>query len=545
MAIPVVAAAAAAAAAAVTLDDKFQNLDDEAVYTRVKAEAANDKALNFVVEFNLHEAFIAFNLTSDDFEQLATRKRKDDTVRWINIWSPSMQKPVVERIGAQYGFSKRLLAIMTAPALSFIKQQANTTQVSPQGSDVEKGSLSDGLGLPPPGQTQAQVLEELQIYQLVKETVNYTSIDQGKNFLCIGANWLHTRPQSRATEHSPSLLPPRHWSWLALSSDSVVVSFHETPSSEHPEDEEWSMAELVNTRANITSVLCQLSKHGAEDFERRLLSLKPVRQAMPPSDLDSNTACEGSSNLFYYLFEDYSSALPVLRTSKRELGRLSDQILKPSRRTKIKTGEIIESLHTLRKELSQLQHLFEGYKSLIKRICWSPRSLDACHEGQCGRIELSRSMFGEVNISSSARSRFERLGDRLQLLMLNTIQEYLDEQNALSNTYFNLTAQRDSQATARLSRSATVLAKLSVFFLPITFMTSYFSVEIPDLVEHYTPKMYWVCFAVIAGISFISLFFFSRMIEILSDVLEAWAHTAVRSTRRFVGLRVQDDRDEH
>ncbi|KAG7058624.1 ADP-ribosylation factor [Colletotrichum scovillei] len=433
MAIPVVAAAAAAAAAAVTLDDKFQNLDDEAVYTRVKAEAANDKALNFVVEFNLHEAFIAFNLTSDDFEQLATRKRKDDTVRWINIWSPSMQKPVVERIGAQYGFSKRLLAIMTAPALSFIKQQANTTQVSPQGSDVEKGSLSDGLGLPPPGQTQAQVLEELQIYQLVKETVNYTSIDQGKNFLCIGANWLHTRPQSRATEHSPSLLPPRHWSWLALSSDSVVVSFHETPSSEHPEDEEWSMAELVNTRANITSVLCQLSKHGAEDFERRLLSLKPVRQAMPPSDLDSNTACEGSSNLFYYLFEDYSSALPVLRTSKRELGRL----------------------------------------------------------------------------------------------------------------YFNLTAQRDSQATARLSRSATVLAKLSVFFLPITFMTSYFSVEIPDLVEHYTPKMYWVCFAVIAGISFISLFFFSRMIEILSDVLEAWAHTAVRSTRRFVGLRVQDDRDEH
>ncbi|EXF84685.1 ADP-ribosylation factor [Colletotrichum fioriniae PJ7] len=418
--------------AAATLDDKFQNLDDEAVYTRVKAEAASDKALNFVVEFNLHEAFIAFNLTSDDFSHLAARKRKEGMVRWINIWSPNMQKPAVERIGAQYGFSKRLLAIMTAPAPSYINQ-TNAMPVSPRRGDVEKGSLSDGPVFPPPGQTQAQVLEELQIYQLVKETVNYTSIDQGKNFLCIGANWLHTRPQFRATEHSPSLLPPRHWSWLALSSDAVVVSFHETPSSEHPEDEEWSMAELVNTRSNTTSVLCQLSKHSVEDFERRLLSLKPVRQAMPRSELDSNAACEGSSNLFYYLFEDYSSALPVLRTSKQELGRL----------------------------------------------------------------------------------------------------------------YFNLTAQRDSQATARLSRSATVLAKLSVFFLPITFMTSYFSVEIPDLVEHYTPKMYWVCFSVIAGISFISLFFFSRMIEILSDVLEAWAYTAVRSIRRFVGLRVQDDRDEH
>ncbi|KAJ0311828.1 uncharacterized protein N0V96_003898 [Colletotrichum fioriniae] len=279
--------------AAATLDDKFQNLDDEAVYTRVKTEAASDKALNFVVEFNLHEAFIAFNLTSDDFSHLAARKRKEGMVQWINIWSPSMQKPAVERIGAQYGFSKRLLAIMTAPAPSYIKQ-TNATPVSPRRGDVEKGSLSDGPVLPPPGQTQAQVLEELQIYQLVKETVNYTSIDQGKNFLCIGANWLHTRPQFRATEHSPSLLPPRHWSWLALSSDAVVVSFHETPSSEHPEDEEWTMAELVNTRSNTTSVLCQLSKHSVEDFERRLLSLKPVRQAMPRSELDSNAACEGS-----------------------------------------------------------------------------------------------------------------------------------------------------------------------------------------------------------------------------------------------------------
>ncbi|OHE91758.1 ADP-ribosylation factor [Colletotrichum orchidophilum] len=533
MAIPTDAAA---------LHDKFENLDDEAVYTRVKSEAANDRALNFIVEFDFHEAFIAFNLSSDDFS-LLDRKPKEGMVRWINIWSPSTQKTAVERVGAQYGFSKRLLAIMTAPVL-FSVRQASVTQTSPQG-DVEKGSSSDGLGPPPPGQTQAQVLEELKIYQIVKETVNYTSIDQGKHFLCIGANWLHTRPPSNDAEQSRSLLPPRHWSWLALCSDSVVVSFHETPSSEQPDDDEWSKAELVNMRSNTISVLCQLSKHGVEDFEQRLLSLKPVRQALPRSELDGGTAREGSSNLFYYLFEDYSSALPVLRISKQELGRLSEQILtSSSRRSKVKTGEIIRSLHTLRKELSQLQHLFEGYKSLIKRICW-PRSLDAYREGQCGHPVLSSSISSEVNISSSARSRFERLGDRLQLLMLNTIQEYLDEQSALSGTYFNLTAQRDSQATARLSRSATVLAKLSVFFLPITFMTSYFSVEIPGLVEHYTPRMYWICFAVIAGFSFVSLFFFSRMLEILSDILEAWADSASRSIRHCVGLQVLDDRDEH
>ncbi|GKT39947.1 uncharacterized protein ColSpa_00128 [Colletotrichum spaethianum] len=228
--------------------------------------------------------------------------------------------------------------------------------------------------------------------------------------------------------------------------------------------------------------------------------------------------------------------MPVLKASKLRLEQLS-------RRSKVKTDDVIKSLHTLRKELRQLHHLFESYKTLIRRICW-PRSVDAYQEGKCGHFELSESMPGEVSISSSARSRFERLGDRLQLLMLNTIQECLDEQKALSDTYFSLTAQKDSQATARLSRSATLLAKLSVFFLPITFMTSYFSVEIPDLVEHYTPKMYWICFAVIAGLSFISLFFFSRMLEIVSDTLEDWADSVSRKASGIAGWNTHDDRDE-
>lgn len=110
--------------------------------------------------------------------------------------------------------------------------------------------------------------------------------------------------------------------------------------------------------------------------------------------------------------------------------------------------------------------------------------------------------------------------------------------------YFSLTAQKDSQATARLSRSATLLAKLSVFFLPITFMTSYFSVEIPDLVEHYTPKMYWICFAIIAGLSFISLFFFGRMLETVSDTLEGWADSVSGRARGLTGSNVHHDRDE-
>lgn len=53
-------------------------------------------------------------------------------------------------------------------------------------------------------------------------------------------------------------------------------------------------------------------------------------------------------------------------------------------------------------------------------------------------------------------------------------------------------------------------------------MTSYFSVSIPDLTDSYTARTYWIAFAVIASLSFISLFFFSRVLVTVSDVLDEY-----------------------
>lgn len=66
---------------------------------------------------------------------------------------------------------------------------------------------------------------------------------------------------------------------------------------------------------------------------------------------------------------------------------------------------------------------------MIRRIS-HPRHATTYGEVPSGPIHLS----GDVKISQSARSRFDRLEDRLQMLMLNTIQECLEEQNALSDT---------------------------------------------------------------------------------------------------------------
>lgn len=51
-----------------------------------------------------------------------------------------------------------------------------------------------------------------------------------------------------------------------------------------------------------------------------------------------------------------------------------------------------------------------------------------------------------------------------------------------------------------------------MLFLPVSLMTSYFSVQIQELEGVYTVKTYWVTFAVVMVLSFVALFMFSRVL---------------------------------
>ncbi len=77
------------------------------------------------------------------------------------------------------------------------------------------------------------------------------------------------------------------------------------------------------------------------------------------------------------------------------------------------TSDIIPELYRINKELRQLHHLFESYKILIQRIL--SFAVGVTDSG----VQLAKAS----RLDPSARDRFERLGDRLQLLMLNTIKE--------------------------------------------------------------------------------------------------------------------------
>ena len=113
------------------------------------------------------------------------------------------------------------------------------------------------------------------------------------------------------------------------------MTFHETASYDDVSDipagvshTNWREEELNNIRWNTLKVLRQLSHCGLKEDEYKIMEMTAVRRplmkvrhgetAMPESD----HPIEGSSNLFYYLFEDYSAAVSILNSSKKALEQL-------------------------------------------------------------------------------------------------------------------------------------------------------------------------------------------------------------------------------
>jgi hypothetical protein len=107
--------------------------------------------------------------------------------------------------------------------------------------------------------------------------------------------------------------------------------------------------------------------------------------------------------------------------------------------------EIIPRLHVLGSQIRSFHHIYEGYKNLIQRMLVPPDSAVTNANGSETPYSMSRSMSiaahhpsiekeAHVVISRSARARFERLSDRLQLLILSQTEEFLTEKDALMNT---------------------------------------------------------------------------------------------------------------
>lgn len=87
-------------------------------------------------------------------------------------------------------------------------------------------------------------------------------------------------------------------------------------------------------RSNTIDLLSQLSQVGLAEYEFKIMSSKAVRKDLqqreprggrhraPTVMPDAPIEVEGSSNLFYYLFEDYASGVSILNQSREILANL-------------------------------------------------------------------------------------------------------------------------------------------------------------------------------------------------------------------------------
>lgn len=141
-----------------------------------------------------------------------------------------------------------------------------------------------------------------------------------------------------------------------------------------------------------------------------------------------------------------------------------------------------------------MQHLYEGYKQIIERVLelddrvvpksstvisdnisdMSPnkKHLDLVLEPN-GRISgsfTSDSVLDQkgVAISRSARKRFERLKDRIQLIVLSNIDEFNTEKEALVNTVCQSPIILLEDKFSRLNRTNTLNLSISTSMLKKT-----------------------------------------------------------------------------
>jgi hypothetical protein len=111
-----------------------------------------------------------------------------------------------------------------------------------------------------------------------------------------------------------------------------------------------------------------------------------------------------------------------------------------------------------------------------------------------------------VPLHSEANKRFERLLDRIKLYALGEIEDCMKEQQALVELTLNLISFRQQSSVDNLTRAALLLAKATIFFLPVTLVVAYFSTEVEGLHETYGRNAFWVSVAITLILTILFLF---------------------------------------
>ncbi|XHG06833.1 hypothetical protein AWENTII_010011 [Aspergillus wentii] len=370
--------------------------------------------------------------------------------------------------------------------------------------------------------------------QVTNQIWHFCSVDHGPRYTCIGYNSLYVIPHVEIDNGKDLPDGKRLWSWLILCDDGTIISIQENPypGPQGPPPEEDTKAVLGIVRRNVQFIFSGVSKqHYATSESDSLVTIRVRHFSDSGPDQASIKQEDGSSLLFYYIFDDWVSSYGLVAKREHKYGVFLDRV----RRNMLSKPvvELVDELHWLGRRLGVLKRVYQSYELIMMRILQRQRVLR--DEARSNRPPFSMgNTFNEsdfvdlrqmnlqsslslgsnpdtpvgVPLSSTAVARFERLLDRIKLYCLSEIDTCMTEKESLTFLNFNLIALKDSQAVEKLTRITILLAKVTILFLPVSLMTAYFSTELKGVKGVYTTNQYWISFGVIMFLSIVTLSLF-------------------------------------
>jgi hypothetical protein len=526
------------------------NLDDPAAIDASVATVQSYGTFNFVVDFSDAAAWASFDLHPLSLAGLLESERPEVlNTRWINIWYPSQQAPLLELLAKRYDFSPRLLALMCSEPEPMRRSQSSIrdsrtsrrkfwhrqAQPSNVESDMEKGvdELSELSSI-----TSYDSAAASNLYKIINQLWHYSSVDFGRNYVCIGYNSLYgTKHAGGDPGDGPLPHCTRVWTWLLLCEDNTVITINEDPflfSGDHLSTNEQRLR--FETRRNLVNIFRSITgtDRSASSTHTPMAQL-PIRGRLGSTPEESaHRLTDVPGLLFYYLFENWQNSYTLItRRESRyglELNSLRTQMFESPKLCHI------DRLDTIGKELGVLKRHYASYNRIIDRMLDQPSATAASLQnsqvvGSASQSSLNTirpvvaekaSMLG-VSFSSAARVRFKRLRDLIDLYALSEVEEYMKQKEALVAMNFQLIAIKESLDVERLTRLGLLLTKATILFLPVSLTTAYFSVPLAGMEYH--ANQFWISFAVVLFMSGVTLFtfgLFSGTVQTLTVFKTVW-----------------------
>ncbi|KAI9851986.1 MAG: hypothetical protein M1824_002202 [Vezdaea acicularis] len=511
--------------------DKLPNRMRDVNNCDADIEEKKARETSFLLDYGREDAWILYQPTAAETLALLKSKKTDKLhTRWINIWTPYEHRDVVKTIAKFYDFSPRLCALMISKPSTphYVINTAHVSRYQKAFQDFQQiyspVNRTKDVEHSIPLDERAKALVEkrggpdLSHWRIVDEVWHYSSVDWGKRYTCVGYNSLHhigaLGPALEAENQHLGVSTPaqpdkpsgkRVWSWLILCDDGTVISIYEDPFPGLDASTSVKQNILAIIRSNTMNVFHQITNPDDASKNPNPLMLLNLREPLPPS---GNSA----SLLFHYLSDDWQTSYKLVAREEYAYGRRLDDL-----RVKMEDRPLIhdiKKLHSIGRQLSVLKKIYQSYLRIIDRVLDKQYPTSALAQRQShsadssSRITLEGSNLG-VPLGDAVVVRFERLRDRISLYAIGELEDCLAEKESLVFMTFNLLTHKESSAIERLTRTTIFLAKVTILFLPVTLMTSYFSVQIPGFTTGYDLRTYWLAFLVVMLFSIASLFVFS------------------------------------